>query len=284
MNLLCNEPLSKHCTFGIGGSANYFVTVTTVEEAKAALRFAKEKNIPFFVLGKGSNCLFEDQGYDGLVILNKISHVTIDGRKVHVGSGYSFAYLGEKTAKKGLTGLEFASGIPATVGGAIYMNAGANKMETKDTLVEVLYLDENGQEHLLKKEDITFRYRFSSFHEKKGMIVQASFELKEEPTAKEKQREIITYRLQTQPYKAKTCGCVFQNPAPDIPAGRLIDACGLKGYSVGGAVISTMHANFVENQGGATAEDIKTILQDVQRIVKEKTGHELHLEVCVVSS
>lgn len=282
MQLLQDEPLAKYCTFGIGGSARYFTTVSNIQEVKEAIFFAKEKGIPFFTLGKGSNCLFDDKGYNGLVILNKITHLDIVEEKVSVGSGYSFAYLGEKTAKRGLSGLEFASGIPATVGGAIYMNAGANKMETKDTLFEVFYVDDKGNERAFTKQELTFRYRFSTFQEMKGIIVGATFLLTRKEEAKERQREIITYRLETQPYKAKTCGCVFQNPEPTIPAGKLIDQCGLKGYSVGGAIISPMHANFIENRGSATSADVQKILKDVQLAVKEKTGYELHLEVCVV--
>jgi UDP-N-acetylmuramate dehydrogenase len=282
MQLLQNEPLSKYCTFGIGGAARYFTTVYNVHDVKEALFFAKEKGIPFLTLGKGSNCLFDDRGYNGLIILNKITYLDFEREKVSVGSGYSFAHLGIKTSKKKLSGLEFASGIPASVGGAIYMNAGANKMETKDTLLEVFYVDDEGQERLFRKEELNFDYRFSSFQEMRGIIIGASFSLTKKESAKEKQKEILTHRLATQPYKAKTCGCVFQNPDSAISAGKLIDDCGLKGYAVGGALISLMHANFIENQGSASAADVQKILKEVKEIVKEKTGYDLQLEVCVV--
>ncbi|MBM3202006.1 MAG: UDP-N-acetylmuramate dehydrogenase [Chlamydiae bacterium] len=282
MQLLYDEPLARHSTFGIGGKAKYFIAVTNVDELRQALLFAKQRNLPFFPLGKGSNCLFSDEGFDGLVIENKITHLTIDDCYVTVGSGYSFAYLGEKTAKKGLEGLEFASGIPATVGGAIYMNAGANGKETKDALFEVEYIDENGVQKQFRREEILFRYRYSSFQEMKGMILSAKFLLTQNPLAKQKQKEIITYRLDTQPYKAKTCGCVFQNPSAEKPAGKLIDMCGLKGYKVGGAAISMLHANFIENQENATADDVKKLLEEVQKIVREKTGYDLYPEVCIV--
>lgn len=271
--------LAKYTTFGIGGKARYFTTISSIESAIAAMKFCKERKLPFMALGKGSNVVFDDLGFNGLVILNRIAHLKIDGSRVIVGSGYSFAYLGVQSARRGLGGLEFASGIPATVGGAIYMNAGANQSETKDTLSKVRFVDHEGILHTYEKDELTFAYRTSSFHRMQGIIVEGEFELRKDESAKEKQSKIVGYRLKTQPYKEKTCGCAFQNPELTIPAGKVIEECGLKGYRLGGAVISSLHANFIENRHGASANDIKQLLTHIQSVVKEKKHIDLKLEV-----
>ena len=189
--LLENKPLSDLCTLGIGGPARYYIEVKNLQEMIDALSFSKSANIPFFVLGKGSNCLFDDRGFNGLVIHNKIDFLNSASNVFHVGAGYSFSRLGTHTAKQGLCGLEFASGIPASVGGAVFMNAGANGCETKDCLISVDFLNEEGQFICYKKEHIEFRYRYSSFQTIKGAIVGATFALSKNSMARSKQIEII---------------------------------------------------------------------------------------------
>lgn len=278
LSLHKDVPLSKYATLQIGGPARYLTHVTTIEEAREALHFATLENLPFFVVGKGSNCLFDDRGFAGLVIVNKIHDFAFDDDLVRVGGGYNFSLLGAQTARKGFTGLEFASGIPGTVGGAIYMNAGAGGFETKDTLVDVLFLTKEGEERLYKKEELAFSYRTSPFQKMEGMIIGATFRLQEDPSAKARQIEMVNYRTSTQPYGEKSAGCVFRNPTCK-GAGATIDACGLKGVTIGGAAVSSVHANFLINKNGASASDFLALIKHVQKTVFEKTGETLEMEI-----
>lgn len=271
--------LSELSTFRIGGPARFFLEVKNPSELQEAIHYCFLHKLPYFILGKGSNSLFDDRGYDGLVILNKIAFCEEDSfGKFHVGAGYSFSLLGTQTARKKWTGLEFASGIPGTVGGAVYMNAGANGSETKDTLVEVTYITEEGQMEKSPKDQLEFSYRFSSFQKKKGAIVSATFQLLPSNEARAKQLKIIDYRTATQPYGDASAGCVFRNPSGNF-AGALIEKAGLKGKQIGGARVSTMHANFIVNAGSATAEDVLALASYVKERVKEKTGFDLEMEI-----
>lgn len=274
-----NIPLSAYSTLGIGGPARYFACIKSQEELSEAFLFAKEKNIPYFVLGKGSNSLFDDRGFCGLVLLNKLDWI-IGGNSdsVEAGSGASFALLGVQTARKGFSGLEFASGIPGSVGGAVYMNAGANGMETKDSLFSVTHMDSFGNVKTYPIEKLKFGYRTSSFQTMDGVIISAKFTLFPSPKAREKQLEIVGYRIQTQPYGEKSAGCIFQNP-PNHSAGQLIDMAGLKGFSIGGSKVSEKHANFFLNHKNAASNDILQLIEAVKNQVKEKTGIELRPEV-----
>lgn len=275
--------LSEFTTFGIGGPARYFIEVDSVEKMQQLIQYCASEKLPYFILGKGSNCLFADQGFDGLVILNKIHFCEIQDPCVHVGAGYSFALLGVQTARKQLSGLEFASGIPASVGGAVYMNAGASAQSTADHLIHVDYIDEQGILHKLHKRDLTFRYRFSSFQEERGAIVGATFVLDAKPDARSRQVELVEYRTKTQPYQDLSAGCIFRNPTGGH-AGQLIEACGLKGLSVGGAAVSLLHANFIVNRGDASAADVLALVDLVKQRVKAEKGVELEMEVRYVQS
>ena len=282
LNIQTNRSLSEVSTFGIGGPIRFFAEIRSVEEAEEAYRWARYKNIPVIPLGKGSNCLFRDEPFEGLVLLNKIDFCHFQENKVHVGSGFSFSLLGVQTARKGLTGLEFASGIPATVGGAIFMNAGANGKETFGSLSSVCYLFESGEKREFKKEELEFGYRMSQFQTMKGMILSACFVLEPEENARKSQLEIIQYRMKTQPYKEKSAGCVFKNPSRELSAGALIDRCGLKGVSVGDAQVSEMHANFLINKGNATAAQMLALIKQIQTQVYEKTGIHLESEIRIL--
>lgn len=274
--------LKEFTTFGIGGPAKYFTQVTSIQELQEAIRFCNRQNLRYLVLGKGSNALISDQGFDGVVLLNKIQFFEEKEDTFYVGAGYSFSLLGSQTARKGWEGLEFASGIPGSVGGAVFMNAGANGMETFNTLIEVTYVNEAGDVELLSKSAIEWGYRHTAFHHKKGAIAAAKFQLKASSEARQKQLELINYRTQTQPYSDQSAGCVFRNLSTS-PAGRLIQECGLKGYSIGGAQVSTLHANFIINTGSATAQDVLALAQHVQTTVQEKTGQLLEMEIRVIS-
>ncbi|MBS0626458.1 MAG: UDP-N-acetylmuramate dehydrogenase [Verrucomicrobia bacterium] len=271
--------LKEFSTFGIGGPVRLFAEIGSIEEMEEALRYARKEKIPFLVLGKGSNCLFSDRGFDGLALLNKIEFIRWKEWEVEVGSGYSFSLLGVQTARKGLSGLEFASGIPATVGGALFMNAGANGKETCETVQSVLFLTEEGEKKIFLRQDLEFSYRTSPFQRMRGAILSATFTLTPSTEARPSQLKIVDYRMKTQPYKDKSAGCVFRNPKPDLPAGALIDRCGLKGLQVGGAKVSEMHANFIVNAGKATSEDVLELIKKIQSRVAEQTGIHLEAEI-----
>lgn len=277
-----NKCLREVCTLGIGGPARYYIEVQTIDALQVAIRECKEKKQPYFILGKGSNTLFDDRGFNGCVIHNKIDFIERNKNGlIHVGAGYSFSLLGVQTAREGWSGLEFASGIPASVGGAVFMNAGANGFETKDFLISVDYVDDNAKMITLNRDEIVFKYRYSSFQDFKGAIVGATFALVPSKEARQKQLEIVHYRQKTQPYGEKSAGCVFRNP-DTMSAGKLIDSCGLKEYAIGDAKVSSLHANFLLNKGHATASDFKKLIDHIREEVKRKTGIELESEVRIV--
>ncbi|MBP7075239.1 MAG: UDP-N-acetylmuramate dehydrogenase [Rhabdochlamydiaceae bacterium] len=273
--------LKDFTTFGIGGPAKYFTIVTTIVQLQEAICTCNEKNLSYLILGKGSNSLFSDQGFDGVIILNKIHFIEEKEGLFQVGAGYSFSLLGSQTARKGWEGLEFASGIPGTVGGAVFMNAGANGSETFQTLFDVTYVNEKGDVEVLPKSEIEWGYRHTSFHERKGAIAAARFQLRASSVARQKQLTLIDYRTKTQPYSDQSAGCVFRN-TPQMSAGRLIQECGLKGFSIGGAEVSTVHANFIVNKGSAKSEDVLTLAKHVQSTVLEKTGQFLEMEIRII--
>lgn len=274
--------LKEMGTFGIGGPALYHTEVYTIEEMRETIRTAKQKKIPYLVLGKGSNCLFNDKGFHGLVILNKIDYFENPSPGVfHVGAGYSFSLLGVQTARQKWSGLEFASGIPASVGGAIFMNAGANGKETSEFLTSVEFVNEDSELVIFERKDLNFKYRHSSFQTMKGAIVGATFTLTPSLEARQKQIEIIHYRTKTQPYGDRSAGCIFRNPEGHH-AGALIDKAGLKGTSIGGAQVSQLHANFIVNVQEATSQDVLNLISLIQKRVKESTGIELESEIKII--
>lgn len=277
-----SKHLSTLTTFGIGGPARFFVEVRTVEAMREALCRCRQSNLRYMILGKGSNTLFDDKGFDGMVIANRIDFLErpVPGL-FHAGAGYSFSLLGTQSARQGFTGLEFASGIPASVGGAVFMNAGANGKETCETLAEVAFMTEEGELIHLTKDQMTFGYRTSCFQSMRGAIISATFQLMPSTTARQKQLEIIDYRKKTQPYGEMSAGCVFRNPECGH-AGALIEQSGLKGVMVGGAQVSSVHANFIVNTGNATAQDVLSLMAKVKQQVKEKTGVELESEVRLI--
>ncbi len=257
----------------VGGEARYFCEAKSAEQMHEQVVFALDEGLPFFVLGKGSNTLFDDRGFAGLVILNRIDYCEQEGAKFCCGSGFSFARLGQITAKRGFGGLEFAAGIPATVGGAVFMNAGANGQDVSQRLKSVIFVDRK----IHRIEEFDFAYRSSIFQKMEGAIVEATFELTPNEEAKGHQRELVDYRLKTQPYSDHSCGCVFRNPKDDV-AGRLIESCSLKGLACGGASVSERHANFIVNDGG-TAKDVRQLIDEVKRRVYEETGQILEEEL-----
>ncbi len=277
------KELKKLTTFGIGGRAKFFKEVSSVSDLQKILQYCHLRQLRYMILGKGSNVLFDDTGFDGLVILNKILFCQEDNGEFFVGSGYSFSLLGIQTARKGWSGLEFASGIPGSVGGAVYMNAGANEGEAFQYLTEVTFIDQSGHLQKLSKEKLEWGYRFSSFQKKGCGIAAARFKLNRSQAAKEKQLSIIHSRLKKQPYQEFSCGCVFRNP-PRFSAGALIEQCGLKGFRWGGAEVSHQHANFIINKDAATTQDVINLVHYVQQVVYQRTGEKLEMEIEVIPS
>jgi len=279
--IIYRKSLSALSTFKIGGPARLFIEVKTIEEMVEVRQFINREKIPFWVIGRGSNSLFDDRGFDGLVIMSNIRFCNFEKGRLEVGSGYNFSLLGSQMARKGWSGLEFASGIPGSVGGAIFMNAGASGSETCDCLTHVSYVDQGGDLIQKSKEELHFSYRFSSLQKSRGLIVGATFKLEKCPNAKKLQVEITNSRIATQPYGQPSAGCVFRNPSLEKKgsAGSLIEMCGLKGTRVGGAEVSTMHANFIVNRGGAKASDVLELAKVIHETVLEKTGVDLEMEI-----
>ncbi len=277
--LIPNKQLSEVSTLGIGGPADYYIEVKTIAEMQEVVSYCHKENLPIFILGKGSNCLFDSKGIRRVCIHNKIDFChEVEPGHFHVGGGYSFSLLGMQTAKKGFSGLEFASGIPASCGGAVFMNAGAQGMQTWTCLQFVDFVTKEGHLLRLKKDELSYGYRVTAFHAMKGAIVGAYFALTPLEGARKKQLELLDARISTQPYSEKSAGCIFKNP-PNTAAGMLIDKSGLKGYQIGGAKVSELHGNFLINSKDATSEEFRALIGHVQAVVHEKTGYRLETEV-----
>ncbi|GED30624.1 UDP-N-acetylmuramate dehydrogenase [Brevibacillus centrosporus] len=280
-----NEPLANHTTWRIGGPADLLIQPKDKDSLQAAFQIIHRHEIPWSVIGRGSNLLVRDRGIRGAVlkVAEGLSHCEFRGEEVCVGAGYSMIRLAMETGKMGLTGMEFVGGIPGTVGGAVYMNAGAHGSDLSRILIDAEILFENGERKVLTNEELSFSYRTSLLQQRKGIVVEARFRLhpgdrKEiaATLAANKER-----RRLTQPLQMPCAGSVFRNP-PGDHAGRLIEAAGLKGYQIGGAQVSEKHSNFIVNCGGATATDVLTLIDYIRSTIHSKYGIDLHPEVLVV--
>lgn len=286
--LLTNESMSWHTSFRVGGEADYYAKVSDLEDLAQAVFFAHSKDLPIFVLGGGSNILVSDLGIRGLVIENRIQPVAIscDGR-LRAGSGVPLASLARLASRHGLSGLEWAAGIPGTLGGAIVANAGAFGHSLEDTLSWVGVLSGECTELILCRDELAFGYRTSLFREdgaktEAGVILEAELALRPAPRdeVEASLKECIQIRKQTQPL-GPNAGSIFKNPAGDH-AGRLIEAAGLKGFRLGDAQISPKHANFVVNTGNARASDVASLIDLARERVQESFGVRLELEIELV--
>lgn len=270
-------------TYHIGGTARYLITPNSINDLQKTLKTLKENNIKYFILGNGSNIVLNDREYDGAVIrLTKLNGIEIhkEMQMVYSEAGTMLPKLALETVNNSLTGLEFAAGIPGTIGGSIYGNAGAYNACLLDYVSSVTVLDENLDLKILEHEDLEYSYRTSMFKENKNyIIVAAKFYLK--TGDKENSLKIIEERrerrVQSQPLEYPSAGSVFRNPEGDF-AGRLIEACNLKGYKIGGAEVSEKHANFIINKNNATSKDVYKLINYVQKTVKEKTNVDLIIE------
>ncbi len=281
--LLLNEPLARHTSARIGGPADAFLPVYTRKELAAAARVAWAHEVPLFILGGGSNILVSERGVRGLVIHNRADYVVFDGARVTADAGVSTISLARRCAKRGLSGLEWAIGIPGTLGGAVFGNAGAHGGDMRSV---VLYVDAAVPKSnvRLSNSDLAFQYRSSVLKRvpRKLVILRATLQLKRDHPAAiaARMEEYNTYRRRTQPPGA-TIGSMFKNPEGDF-AGRLVEAAGLKGARIGGAQISTVHANFFVNLGGATADDVRALIDLARNEVLRQFGVELELEIELV--
>ena len=278
---LVNEKISNYTTYRVGGKVRAIVYPKGESELIELVRLLQEKNIKYFVLGNGSNVLFSDSLYDGIIIkLDNFNKLTINSNIIEVGAGYPLIKLANDTIKEGLSGLEFVSGIPGTVGGAIFMNAGAYGEEISGIVKSVRILTSEAEIIELSKEEMEFSYR-TSFLQKHLDYVCLSCVLELKPGNKEEMMELVAKRRQvrrdSQPLTFPSAGSVFRNP-PGFFAGKLIEDMGLKGFSIGKAEVSTKHANFIINKGNAKASDIKRIIDVIKQKAKIKYNLNLRVE------
>lgn len=283
--LKLNELMSKHTSFRIGGPADYLAQPQSVAELQALLVAAKKLELPVTVLGNGSNLLVRDKGIRGLVIKlgNGLMDIKLDGNVMTFGSGVSLALAGYKAYEAGLTGMEFACGIPGSIGGAVYMNAGAYDGEMANIVREIQVLMPNNEVKTLKAEELDFSYRHSALQGTDMLVVSVTVELKagEKEAIKAKMDDFSQRRSSKQPIEMPSAGSTFKRP-PGYFAGTLIDQNGLKGYTVGGAQVSPKHAGFVVNLGNATAADVLQLIKDVQEKIFAAEGVHLEPEVLII--
>ena len=280
--VLVQEPMASHTTFRIGGPADYFVMPETVEELAAVLKLCKEEQMPYFILGNGSNLLVGDKGFRGVVIqlYKNFDGIQIDGTIVTAKAGAMLIRVAKESGKAGLTGLEFASGIPGTIGGAMVMNAGAYGGEMKDVVTAVTVLTKEGDIKNLTGDEMNFRYRGSVVEDEGYIVLEAVMELKEGNLEEIQARidELSIQRKTKQPIEYPSAGSTFKRPEGYF-AGKLIQDAQLRGYRVGGAQVSEKHCGFVINAGGATAADVMQLMQDVSDKVNAQFGVTLEPEV-----
>lgn len=276
------EPMGKHTTFRIGGPADLFVAPENTDEIKKLIAICKEEEVPYFILGNGSNLLVSDKGYRGVIIqlYRSFGQITLMENEIHAQAGALLSGIAAMAREASLTGFEFAGGIPGTLGGAVVMNAGAYGGEMKDVLKEVTVLTPEGEVVTLQARELQMGYRTSIIKESGYIVLEAVISLKkgDQDEIKSRMQELAGMRSSKQPLSYPSAGSTFKRPEGYF-AGKLIMDSGLRGYQVGGAQVSEKHCGFVINTGNATAKDVTTLMADVQRIVMEKFGVKLEPEV-----
>ncbi|MCL2575489.1 MAG: UDP-N-acetylmuramate dehydrogenase [Defluviitaleaceae bacterium] len=282
-NVLLNEPMSKHTSFKIGGIADVFVMPQSTEQLRDVLDICRKNDVPYFVLGNGSNLLVCDGGIRGVVIsLLGLNDVSVSGEVIHCGAGVSMKEVAEFALEHCIAGLEFAHGIPGSVGGGVFMNAGAYEGEMSQVFVSAKCIDQNNQIIEVSFDDMDFSYR-KSFAQKEGLVI-ASVILKGSKGNKEeiadKMAELLKKREEKQPLEMPSAGSIFKRPEGNF-AGKLISDAGLRGFSIGGAQVSEKHCGFIINKGNATAADVFALIGHIQQTIKEKFGMALETEIKV---
>lgn len=282
-----DEPMKNHTTFKIGGVADVMIIPQNQTDIIKIILFSKEKGIPVLTLGNGSNLLIGDEGIRGIVIKtsNAFNDIKIIGNEIIAGTGVSITKLSHTAGNNSLGGMEWAYGIPGTVGGAIVMNAGAYGGEMKDIVESVKYISENGELCELNNEELKFSYRKSIFEtgERSGIIAECRIKLKEGDKIEilNKMQEYLSKRKEKQPVELPSAGSTFKRPEGHF-TGQMIEELGLRGYSIGGAQVSEKHAGFIINKGNATAEDVKELIRVIRERVKEKYNVDLEPEIKIL--
>lgn len=280
------EPMAKHTTFRVGGPADYFLAPTTMEGVKDALAICKKENLPYYIVGNGSNLLVSDAGYRGVIIqiYRNLNEVTVENDYIiRTQAGAAMSTVAKAALNHELTGMECLSGIPGTIGGAVTMNAGAYGGEIKDILVEVTIIDESGEICTIPANELELGYRTSVIAKKGYVVLEAvlSLEKGDGEQILARMNELKDQRVSKQPLEFPSAGSTFKRPEGYF-AGKLIQDAGLAGYTVGGAQVSPKHCGFVVNVGGATASDVYQLICDVQKTVREKDQVELEPEVKIL--
>ena len=284
-NVRCDEPMSSHCTFRAGGPAKYYVIPDEYKKVRDVLRLCVEENIPYYVIGNGSNLLVQDDGFDGVIIEidSALAKIEINGNEIVAKAGAKLSKIAVKALNESLTGFEFAHGIPGNLGGAVTMNAGAYGGEMKDVLKWVKVLDNNGEMKTLKAEELELGYRTSIIVKEKMIVLEACIELHEgnRDEIEMHMKELMAKRKEKQPLEYPSAGSTFKRPEGYF-AGKLIQDAGLKGYRVGGAMVSEKHSGFVINYDNATATDIINLMKNVRKKVYEEFQVTLEPEVKIL--
>lgn len=283
INYILNEPMSRHTTFHIGGNASCFAIMQNEDELSKALKFCYENKIKVFTIGKGSNLLVDDNGVDAVVIklAGEFEQISLNcNNELIIGAGVNLNSACKFAQENGLSGLEFAFGIPGTVGGALYMNAGAYGGEMKDIVVEAKHIYKNGQTGSFNLHQLNLGYRTSVYAQCDAVITHVKVKLtkKDKYSISDHMNELLEKRKAKQPLEFPSAGSVFKRPDGYF-AGALIEQCGLKGESVGGAMVSEKHAGFIVNTGNATCSDVKRLIEICRKRVKEKFGVNLETEI-----
>lgn len=284
-NIKFNEPMKKHTSFRVGGNADVLIEPKNEDEIKNLIKYLKEKNIYYIIIGNGSNLLVKDGGIKGVVIKisKNFSDFEINEETLTAKSGAMLSVIGKAVQRQGLTGFEFAAGIPGTIGGALTMNAGAYGGEMKDIVKDVTVIDENGDIKVLSNEEMKFSYRKSVLNEKNYIILSTTINLKKGDfdQIKETMKEITKKRVTNQPLNLPSAGSTFKRPEGYFAA-KLIEDAGLKGLTLGDAQVSTKHSGFIVNIGDATSKDLLNLMYIVKNIVKSKFNIELEEEVKII--
>lgn len=284
-NVLLLEPMAAHTTFKVGGAADFFIKISSRQQLVKTVPYLNALGLSYFVLGNGSNLLVSDNGYQGVILQigAQMGNITVDGTKITVQAGAPLAKLAKAAMEHGLSGLEFASGIPGTVGGAVMMNAGAYGGEMEQVVSSVTVLAKDGSELTLSHDDMEFSYRSSILKNRSFIILEAEFTLQPGDTKQiqAKMEEYGQSRREKQPLQYPSAGSTFKRP-DGCYAGKLIMDAGLRGYRIGGAQVSEKHCGFIVNVGNAQASDIYELIQEVQERVYEKFGVRLEPEIIML--
>ena len=276
-----DEPLSKHNYFGIGGNAAAYFEVSAINELAYVAQLQKRRNVPVAIIGRGSNLLVNDAGYPGIVIrlIGEFNRLEFNESRVDVGAGVSLPRLSKMAASHGLSGVEFALGIPGSVGGALIMNAGAWGSSFGDLVERVQVMTDEGELMAISRDDAEFSYRHSGL-KTYFCVTRATLTLTPADTEEvdNLMQDLYNQKITSQPFAEENAGCMFKNP-PGHSAGKLIDECGLKGHRIGGAEVSKIHGNFILNLDDATAHDVLSLVRHIQVHVKQERGVDLEMEV-----